>query len=90
MDNFDELINKPEFGSLSEEQKNYYKELMERLQGKNSMEIMAIMVEYGKKAPKGAPMSEEEQELMLNAVTEGLSQRDKDNFLRIVKIMRAL
>lgn len=90
MSNFEEIISNPAFIGLTEEQKNYYKKLMEELQGKNSMETMMIMMEYSKKAPKGVPISKEEQDLMLETVTEGLPQKEKENFLRIVKIMRTL
>lgn len=89
MNNFDEIINKPAFAGLTGEQKDFYKQLMERLQGKSGMEAVMTIMEFGRKAPKGAAIGKNEQDRMIEAIMESLPQKDKDNFSQIIKVMRS-
>ena len=87
--NYEEILKKPAFNSLEPERKEMMLELMRKLEGKGSMEALAILSDFAKKMPRGQELSRETQDMMIEALFETMPESDKARFKSIMKVMES-
>jgi hypothetical protein len=84
----DALLNKPVFSKLSPEQRTTFRELVIKLNGKTLVEAMPIMMQFMKDAPKGLPLSAEEQEAMTEVVLDSLDESERTKFKMMMAFVK--
>ena len=73
----DAILSKPVFSKMPPEQLSAFKDLVIKLQNKRLNEAMPILVKFMADAPKGPPLSAEEQEAMTEVVLENLNEPER-------------
>jgi superfamily II DNA helicase RecQ len=87
MTDYAQILNKPAFQVLEPEQKEAFRQFMQNIEGKSTMEVMGAVMEFSKTMPKGRELSKEEQNALTQALYEGLNKADQQKFSAILKMM---
>ena len=83
----DGLLRREEFRSLPVEQLESYRNLAERLEGRNVAESMGVLMNFMSNMPKGKTFSKSEQSAMIGAIRESLPPQDVTKFDNIIKML---
>lgn len=84
--NFDEILKDDAFKNVDENKVAIFKEIADKLEGKNASESMRILLEYQYSMPQGKSVSAEEKTLMLNAIMKRLPETERIRFSAILKM----
>lgn len=90
MANYEDILNKSAFHGLEPERKEALRELMRRLDGKNTIETMGIIMDFSKNMPKGREINKDEQSAMMHAILENMDNSDKQKFSAVIKMMEMM
>jgi hypothetical protein len=83
-----ELLNSPQFSSLSNEQKQFYRTTFERIKGKGFAESALIITDAMKTMPKNGPEpTKQEKALMINAFLDTLPPDQKAQFQKMASML---
>lgn len=83
----DEIFEKDAFKALDVNQKEAFKSLFAKLDGKSGSEALPIIMSFIASMPKGKKISSEEKNLMVNAAIESMSEADRERFKSIMSII---
>ena len=86
--NFDEVLKKSAFDNLEPERKAFFKKLAEDIQGKNTMEVMSIIMMHMKNMPKGRELTKDEQEAMIEAALTSLPDDEQAKLKKIFFMLK--
>ena len=84
--NIDELFKTPSFASLSEEQKELYKQTFDRIKGKSFAEAVVVIMDMAKKMPKGTEMTVAEKRVMIEAFIESAPLVDRGKYRKMAEM----
>jgi len=84
----DAMLSKPIFSKLSPEQLSAFKNLIVKLQNKTMTEALPILMQFMANAPKGPPLSVEEQDAMTEVVLENLNESERAKFKMIMALAK--
>lgn len=85
--NIDDIFSDSAFDGLNDEQKEAFKKLYVRLQGKTMEEAMMVLMEFNRSMPKGKPISNAERNAMLSVVLESLDEKDRVQMKKVLKML---
>ena len=86
MIDYDSVLSNPAFSDLEPERVEMIKELLKRLEGKNTFEAMGIITEFSRNIPKGREFGKEERVLMITAVLESMPPDERSRYSAILKM----
>lgn len=86
----DELFKKEAFDKLTLEQKLSFKNLLKNIEGRSIHESISYIMSFMSTMPKGASLTADERDSMLEAVAENLPESDKKVFKGILQMLQKL
>ena len=84
--NIDEIFAKDAFKRADPERLALFREMYNKMSGKSSIEMMAVLAEYSGKLSKGGKIDPADQKAMLDAVYDSLDERDRAKFQNIMRM----
>ena len=88
--NIEEILTQPEFNALTKERKDQLIDLSAKLKGKGNMESVTIISEFVKHLPPGQELSQDEQEIMLEAYMESLPDKERQKFQLLINTVKKM
>ena len=86
--NIDELLQNPAFQNIEQNRLDIFKKMYLEMQGKNQMEQMFIFMKYSKNISEGKNISNEQREMMIEVMMNGLSESEQANFKNMLKMIK--
>lgn len=83
MSDFERLLDSKAFEAIEPERKAFLVELHNKLEGKNSMEAMAVLMRA--KPPEGRDFSPEETELMIEAMLSSMEPEERQRMRFVIE-----
>lgn len=77
---YDELFKKEAFKNIEPERLETFRQLAEKISGKNMNEILDILLDFGRNMPGGRNLSNDEKKAIIETITESLSDEEKKKF----------
>lgn len=77
---YDELFKKEAFKNIEPERLEAFRQLAEKISGKNMNEILDILLDFGRNMPGGRNLSNDEKKAIIETITESLSDEEKKKF----------
>lgn len=87
LENYDSMLDNPAFKDLELERREYFADLLKKMEGKNMVECMGIIISEKNKMPKGKDLSKDEQEQMLEALLNNMNEPERQKYKKIMKIL---
>ncbi len=87
MPNINDILSSPVFENLETERKEFLSSVMSKLEGKNMMEAISILMEARQSMPKGKELSKQEQAFMIKAMLDGMSDQERSKYEKLLKMM---
>ena len=87
MIDYEKMMAAPEFQSLEPERVESFLAAIKKIEGKSTIESLAIMTDFMKKMPKGRPLSKHEQAAMIKVMMESLPDQERVKFSQMLAFM---
>jgi hypothetical protein len=86
MVDYDRILNTPAFQVLEPQRREAFRQLLQRIDGKSTMEVMGSVLAFSKNLPKGRDISKEEQSAMTQVLYDSMDDTDKQKFAAVMKM----
>ena len=86
----DHILENDAFKNIEPERIDAVKNIVMEAKGKSVGEVMLIFAKYAKSLNNGHKISEEEKEAMTSAILEGLSEKEKEQFKGVLKVLEMM
>ena len=86
----DNLFKKEAFATIEPERLEAVKSLLQEAKGKSQSEVMIILMKYAKVLKSGKQITKEEKKEITTAITESLSEEEKEQFKGVLAVFGML